>query len=543
MVTRYGVTLTRAPEDRVPLGRIETPRLVYAVIAVCTVAAAFLRFYQLSRPGYLLGVTEYDDGVQFGDAVRLISGVIPYRDFAVVQPPGSFLIMAPVALLAKVTGTAWGLGLARLLTAAADTACVALLGLLVRHRGPVAAGIACGIYAVYPAALIGAQTFMLEPWLNLFCLLGAVALFDGDRLTAGRGRLIWGGVAFGLAATVKIWAAVPLAVVGLLLLVRWPRRFGLLVAGVVAGLAVPVLPFLILAPGGLTHDVIVSQLTRAAVKHGSPLPRLSDIAGLSVFGHLSLHATALIVLAGGVVMAVGYLTACWAGGRRPADLDWYALTGLVLVVGMLLFPYGYWSHYAAFAGPFVALVLALPAGLLRPAEHRAQIAPLLAMTAVAAVLIAAVGLRQFSTETRLQTSTAYVATADRLIPAGSCVVSDYPSLTISADRFNTVAGCPALVDSYGTLLADTDGRKYSDPAAVHALTAQWQRQFAVASYVWLEWDSQNRIPWTPGLHTYFTRHFRLLGLIGGRGAANVPEPGLYGRRPALAPPVVQHRAA
>ena len=55
MVTRYGVTMTRSPEERVPLGRIETPRLVYVVIAVCTVAAAFLRFYQLSRPGYLSG--------------------------------------------------------------------------------------------------------------------------------------------------------------------------------------------------------------------------------------------------------------------------------------------------------------------------------------------------------------------------------------------------------------------------------------------------------------------------------------------------------
>ena len=163
MTTRYGVAMTRAPEAGIPLGRIETPRLVYAVIAVCTAAAAFLRFYQLTRPGYLLGVTEYGNGVQFGDAVRLVSGVIPYRDFTVMQPPGSFLVMAPVALLAKVTGTAWGLAIARLLTAAADTACVAVLGLLVRHRGPVAAGIACGIYAVYPDALVAAHTFCSSP--------------------------------------------------------------------------------------------------------------------------------------------------------------------------------------------------------------------------------------------------------------------------------------------------------------------------------------------------------------------------------------------
>src|SRR6516225_10294633 len=114
--------MTRAPVSGVPLGRIETPRLAYAVIAVCTAAAAFLRFYQLTRPGYLLGVTEYDDGVQFGDAMRLVSGVIPYRDFVVMQPPGSVLLIAPVALLAQVIGSAWGLAIARLLTAGADTA-------------------------------------------------------------------------------------------------------------------------------------------------------------------------------------------------------------------------------------------------------------------------------------------------------------------------------------------------------------------------------------------------------------------------------------
>ena len=114
--------MARAPGPKVGPGRIETPRLVYWVIAACTALALFLRLFQLSRPGYLLTVTEYDDGALFGNAVRLVNGAIPYRDFAVVQPPGSIVLMAPVALLAKVTGTAWGLGIARLLTVVCDTA-------------------------------------------------------------------------------------------------------------------------------------------------------------------------------------------------------------------------------------------------------------------------------------------------------------------------------------------------------------------------------------------------------------------------------------
>ena len=136
------------------------------VIALAAVLALALRLFQLSRPGYLSGFTQYDDGVYFGNALRLVHGGIAYRNFALVQPPGSMLLMAPVAAAAKVFGAPSGLAAARLLTAAADTANVVLNGLLVRHRGSLAAGLACGGYAVYPAALVASQTLLLEPWLN-----------------------------------------------------------------------------------------------------------------------------------------------------------------------------------------------------------------------------------------------------------------------------------------------------------------------------------------------------------------------------------------
>jgi hypothetical protein len=507
VATRYGIAMTRAPEAGVPLGRIETPRLVYAVIVLCTAVAAFLRLYLLTRPGYLLGVTEYDDAVQFGDALKLVNGVIPYRDFVVLQPPGSFLLMTPVALLAKVTGSATGLGIARVLTACADTACVALLGLLVRHRGPVAAGIACGIYAVYPDALVAAHTFLLEPWLNLFCLIAALLVFDADRITHGR-RLAGGGVVFGLAVAIKIWALIPLGVLGLLLL-RRPRRLALLAGGAAAGLAVPVLPFLVLAPGRLVHDVIVTQFNRASVAHTPPLPRLVNLAGLSVFPDLSGGLRIVLMLAIAAIVPVGYLAACQAGARRPTALDWYALISAVAVIGMLLWPYDYWFHYGAFAGVFIALVFALPTGLLRPAEHSSQMVPLIAVSVVAAVVIAAFGTRQLAAETRLR------------------------AWSTSANRFTSdAAGCPSLVDSSGTLLALTDGRglEFGSPQQLHSVTALWRSAFSRARYIWIESSSQRQIPWTPALYAYFTSHFKLIGLVNGPGAGNAPEGGLYVRR-------------
>ena len=187
-----------------------------AVIIAASVVGLALRLYQLSRPGYLLGVTEYDDGTDFGSAIRLVHGYLPYRDFIIVQPPGIALLMSPVALLTKGLSTAQAMAVARVLTVLAGAASVPLTGLLVRHRGLLATTVACGIAAVYPPSIQSAHTVLLEPWLVLFCLAGAVAVFDGDRLTGSTRRLAWGGAAFGFAGAVKVWAVLPVAVILLL---------------------------------------------------------------------------------------------------------------------------------------------------------------------------------------------------------------------------------------------------------------------------------------------------------------------------------------
>jgi hypothetical protein len=105
---------TASPSVRAKRGRL-TP--VGMAILVATVAGLVLRLLQLTRPGHLLGVTEYDDGVYFGSAIRLINGVMPYKDFILVQPPGLIVLMTPIAALSKLTGSAWGMGIGRLITA------------------------------------------------------------------------------------------------------------------------------------------------------------------------------------------------------------------------------------------------------------------------------------------------------------------------------------------------------------------------------------------------------------------------------------------
>ncbi len=526
------------------------PSAVWAVITACAAVGLLLRGYQLARPGYLLGVTEYDDGVLFGNALRLVAGVIPYRDFSMVQPPGGMLLMVPAALLAKVAGTAWGLAVARLLTVAADTANVVLLGVLVRHRGPLTAGIACGVYAVYPDAITAAHTFLLEPWLNLFCLLGAVAIFDGDRLAdtapglrpaAARvpdtARLLCGGLLFGFAAAVKIWALVPLGVAGLLLVVtaRRARPAAALAGGAAVGLGLPLLPFAVLAPAALARGVLIGQFVRDADGPRHLLQRLSDLAGLGL--HPVGQPEKVLVVA----IAVAFIGCCAAvyrlvgrrRDRRARALDGYALACALAVTVMLAWPRLYYSHYGSFDGPFLALALALPVGLLsvpRPASPRPARLQVAAVTALV-LIVATAGCLQFRAESRLQ-GKAVASTADRLIPAGACVVANDASYTVAADRFySDVPGCPEIVDSFGTYIALTGGLlRAARPADLRGLVDLWQTALDRAQYVWLTVDTAVQIPWNRQLYDYFAGHFRLTGLARPHaGNRYVPAPGLYAR--------------
>ncbi len=561
-----------------------------AVIAAATALALGLRFYQLSRPGYLFGLTEYDDGTFFGNSVRLAYGAIPYRDFVSVEPPGSTLIVLPVALIAKAVGTAWGLAIARVLTMSADVMSVVFAGLLVRHRGPLAVLLTCGILAVYPDGVFAAHTLLLEPWLNFFCLAGALLVFDRDRLAGGR-LVLLGGLLFGFAVTIKVWAFAPALIIWMLCLPR-PRRAMSFACGVITGIAVPVLPFAIAAPGGLLRDVLLGQLTRSDNGPALILPRLANLSGLSgISGDISaerIYLPAALVVAGsaaiGALVIAAYACATLVRRRWPTALDWYGLLGAAAVFVMFMWPSEFYPHYAAFFGPFLALAVSLPIGSL--AAHRwpaaaagGQVAPRSGGTAAqpvsprpvgwlggsavrwarrrlggrlggrvggrvggwanawapkfgVAAVVAAIGLMaltQADVEEDAAPASEPAAMADRLIPPGACVVSDTVSLTVLSNRFvSDVRGCPLVVDSFGTLIASTDGRDMGASARVlGGIAGSWRSWFTRARFVWLDGATLGRIPWTHSLATYFASRFRRIMPYGGSSPA--ARGGLYVR--------------
>ncbi|MBV9838359.1 MAG: DUF2029 domain-containing protein, partial [Solirubrobacterales bacterium] len=288
------------------------------VILLATALGLGLRLYQLARPGYLFGVTDYDDGVDFGSAVRLVSGAVPYRDFALVQPPGITVLMAPVALLAKASGTQTAFAVARILTACAGAASVLLGGLLVRHRGLLATTVACGVLAVFPAGIVAAHTVLLEPWLVFFCLLGALAAFDRDQLATRTSRLFWGGAAFGVAGAIKVWAIFPvLVILALCWRLRGRRAASVYLGGVVAASGLVVLPFVALAPTAFYHSVIVAQLSRVDVSRIAIWSRLTSLTGLDNFHALGKGAVLLVALAIGLLVMLLTLGASLRSRRAP----------------------------------------------------------------------------------------------------------------------------------------------------------------------------------------------------------------------------------
>ncbi|MGH3158223.1 MAG: hypothetical protein ACRDNF_16835, partial [Streptosporangiaceae bacterium] len=500
-----------------------------AVIVAASLLGLVLRLLYFARPGHLLGVTEYDDGVYFGAAVRLVHGVVPYKDFILVQPPGVVLLMTPVAAIGKLVGSGWAMGTGRLLTACAGAASVLLSGLLVRRRGLLAVIITCGIMAVYPDAILAAHTVLQEPWLVLACLAGLVAVFEDERLTTSSKRLAWGGVAFGFAGAIKVWAVFPVVVIAIMCAPSI-RRAAIYLGGVIAGFVVPVLPFFIMDPSSFYRGVILAQLVRTDDVRVALKTRLADLSGIvsSTSGTVKVSTavaglvTVLILL----LIAGACVGASVATKRLPPPLEIFVLVTGAIVFVSFLWPVDFYYHYAGFFAPFLALAIALPiarlAGALQPVVQRRSPGVRLDQVGLGLAAIALLGMfiAQVTTEASAKAGWDPAAVADKVIPPGACVLTDQVSMTIVAGRFtSTAANCPQIVDGFGTDIDLSNGHNGDTGAARTAAVRQvWDNAFRHAQYVWLSsrpfdksGTAYRRIAWTPTLKAYFTANFHRVG--------------------------------
>jgi alpha-1,2-mannosyltransferase len=457
---------------------------------LCAMVAAGITAYQLSRPGLLFGATP-DISAWFGGSIRLVHGALPYRDFVFTQPPGFPLLVSPFALLSDLIGTRDALAALRLTTPLLAAAIVLLTGRVVRHRGPAATLVACGAVAVFPAEIYAQRSGLLEPVIDLLCLAGVGLAFEGDGF-ADRRRMAGAGVAFGVAATVKLPALLPGLVVAALCLPQAGRRLLPFAGGALAGFAIPTLPFVVVAPGAFVRDALSTPIGRVPLSGRTGVaPRLADITGAAAFGRNAVLAGAAL-LAIALIVTAAYLLP----RRRPTPLEWFALGAGVAVAAAQLGPARYYLHYAAFVGPFLGILLGLSFSRLR--WTRPGPATALATAAILAVLAA-----QLASIHRA-TGPDPLAAVTAVVPSGACALSYSPRDLVTSDRFVAAsAGCNAITDPEGTALAYTD-----DPAAGAAV---WQAAFAHSDYIVSETPVDEWfIQWTPALREYLATHFRLV---------------------------------
>jgi len=524
------------------------------VILTATVLALALRLFLVTRPGFLTsGTVEYDDGVYLGAALRLLHGALPYKDYAFLQPPGIVVVALPGAALGSLTSQATGLAAARILSVLASTACVPLAGRLVRHRGVLACAVTAGLLAVYPADVLSGRTLLLEPWLNLVCLLAANAAFREGRLASPR-WLALAGVAFGCGIAIKFWAVVPAAVLLATCLIARPpaqtsraRRAGALIGGAVGGFAVLAGPFALADPAAFIHETLLDQVSRV----GSYTPislRLAHLTGLidvlgrdgkvaapgttthSLFAmgaEASTHTVAVgwpayaAAAVGVALIAAGYLR----GLRQRTPLEWFALVTAVLATAAIMYYSAFFYHYPDFPAPWLAIAVGVAVQSLaceiKGTAPRARLARRVLAAAVAVVILAIAGIE--ARELAPAHVPASPANVSALVPAGSCLVADQVSFAIAADRFAAPsAGCPDLIDSLAATLKLSGGVSPQGGAG-HApnVIAGWEAIFAQAKYVWLSGGAPARIPWTPALQSWFSAHFRLLAAYPGYGASKL----------------------
>ncbi len=470
-----------------------------------------LGVFELVRAGGPYNVLEYDDGVWFGAAVRLADGALPYRDFVLDQPPGVPLLLTPVALLSHLLGTAGALSVARYVTVAVEAVNVVLVGRLVRYRSVLCTTAACAVVAVYPAAVITSRTVMLEPYCDLWCLIGLVAAFEDGQVSTRPKRALLAGAAFGVAGACKAFALLPF----LVLLVQMGsgsptgrRLAGRLLAGAAAGFVVICTPFVAMAPAGFFRQVVLTQLERGAPANPSPWGRLAQLLGVppapSMAGVPDGFERSVVVVVGALVCLA--LVVAWRAGRPPArsSLERYGVVAAVVIAAGLVWPAAFYYHYAAFLAPFLALPVGAAADGLYAVRHRA-----LAVGVVLALVVVGALHAVRAVQTTDQPGRPDVAWLARAVPAGACAITDNPSVLLLANRFSAPPGCSDLVDADGSTLSWSGGRRgYQALSRPQAIT-DWLAVLRQTDYIVVTQGLvPARVPWGPVLLGYLYRHFR-----------------------------------
>ena len=487
------------------------------VLLVIVLVGLALRIAPWLHANVFLGVQEYDDGVYYGAAKLLLHGQFPYRDFTIVHPPGSALLLLPFAALGAVLGDPIALASARVAVALVAVANTLLVYRLAQHlpvqpsRVRAVPLVAAAVYAVLPNAVLAEHTVLLEPLVNLFCLAATALLCRPTDSPTGRAAAL-AGLLCALALSIKLFAGTYVLVLLAWLLITRRSRVRSYLAGLVGAAALLVGPFVLAAPGRFWHAVVVTQLARPLDASVTGLPRLADMLGL-----------------GGLLVALPLVIALVCVSLARVSQDWRSPLTLWLAIGLstaaaFSVSASYFPHYGAFLAPPLALVVA-GAVACRPAGRVVRQLPVAAVVALLAVLVGSSVHEATRAQGQLD-----LRRAAWLVPAGSCVFAEDASTALAAGLFAVPsARCPGWVDGRGVAYAgNTDWPKERNFyfAGFTGDTA-WQRtlrsQLEQADFLLLHTAPEHIAEWSEATQTYAGTQFRPVLVLPakGRGSAQL----------------------
>jgi hypothetical protein len=361
----------------------------------------------------------------------------------------------------------------------------------------------------------------LEPYCLIFILIGAIIMLsehDSGKPISKR-RLIIGGLLFGVAALVKIFAFLPFIGIVIALYPGNRRRVinFILAAGV--GFAVPALPFFIASPGGFTSQVLIQQLFRksSADETLSVIQRFIAMVGLSGTW-ISLHGTVVILV---LASAAVFVTVAYIRPPRLSPLDSFFLWASVFTSIGLLMAAQFINYYGYFSEPFLLGLFAIAFNRMsQPARALVDRLPLrpharklIATILAAALLLLVVAFPLYTTtyySNQTRTFGFHLPAVDpiaKYVPKEACVIYDDVAFGIAANRWpSSDLNCPHLIDPFGMWLA----WGYHLVPAAQAFSDEWKNYFENAEYVVLGNPKTSVIPWDHGLHKWFLANFHLL---------------------------------
>jgi alpha-1,2-mannosyltransferase len=425
----------------------------------------------VSSGGYS-GSMGYDDSVYYAAADALVHGRMPYRDFTLLHPPGIMLALSPFAEFGTITSDHLGFMTAAVAFTVLGAVNAVLVVVVARRIGLArpAALIAGGCYALYMGAVVAEYTSHLEPLGNFLALCGLLAFFSKDR--ASRIAPLLCGLAFGAAASVKIWWSVPLVVMVIASLWR-PRRSAPLYALGGAALAMVLIdgPFFLAAPQDMVQMVLRDQLSRPR-RVSNVLERLAQLSSFNPLrGQVPLTGPVIASAIGFLVVLIGAGVLAW---QLPAARPVVALctAQLIVLCAAPSFIYFY-PDYLTVAGSLTIGAAASRLYQLKSATRSHRLARAVAW--VPALLLAATLTAAYVQGRMLGSApTPGFAEVAAAVRGDRCVMSDTPMALISADVLSRdfVNGCQDWVDVTGRTYGGRD--KPQPPFQSRRNDPRWQ---------------------------------------------------------------------